>query len=122
MLYALLCYNSEELVTSWSQEHDDAVMARLNVVHQKLAEKGKFGPAARLMPTAAAKTVMKGTDLVLDGPYAETKEQMLGFYLIDCDTMEEAIAYARELEAANEGPGAYEVREVRLFVEGNLGK
>ena len=48
MLYALLCYNPEEVVYSWSKEEDDAVMARLDVVHQRLAQQNKLGPALRL--------------------------------------------------------------------------
>jgi hypothetical protein len=119
MLYAILCYNDEDAVFSWSKAEDDAVMARLNVVHQKLASKGKLGPAARLMPTTAATTLRKDREpaLVMDGPYAETKESLLGFYVVDFDNLEEAIAYTRELGQANPG-GAYELRPLRLFLKG----
>lgn len=119
MLYAILCYNDEDAVFSWSKAEDDAVMARLNVVHQKLASKGKLGPAARLMPTTAATTLRKDREpaLVVDGPYAETKEALLGFYVVDFDNLEEAIAYTRELGQANPG-GAYELRPLRLFLRG----
>jgi len=117
MLYAFLCYSNENVVMSWSKEEDDAVMARLDVVHQKLVQEGRFGPALRLMPTTAAATLLKERDLVLDGPYAETKEALLGFYVIDCDSLEHALEIARELAAANPG-GAYEVRPVRLFLPG----
>jgi hypothetical protein len=119
MQYALLCYNSEEFVTSWTKQEDDAVMAKLSVVHGKLAAQGKLGPTARLQPTTAAKTLWKGGEaLVTDGPFAETKEQLLGFYLVDCETFDEALAIARELEQANPGPGAYEIRPVSLFLPG----
>ena len=57
---------------------------------------------------------------MLDGPYAETKEQLLGFYVIDCDNLDHALSIARELAAANPG-GAYEVRPVRLFLPGEPG-
>jgi hypothetical protein len=119
MLYVLLCFNDEKAVYSWTKEQDDAVMARLDTVHQKLVKKNKFGPAARLMPTTTATTVMKNSDppVVVDGPYAETKEQLLGFYVIDCDTREEAVAFAQDLARANPG-GAYEIRPVRLFLPG----
>ena len=119
MLYALLCYNDENAVFSWTKEQDDAVMAKLDVVHQKLVKQGKFGPALRLMPTTAATTVRKNQDppLVIDGPFAETKEQLLGFYVIDCATLEEALEFAQELGRANPG-GAYEVRPIRLFLPG----
>ncbi len=123
MLYAILCYNDEDVVYSWTKEQDDAVMAKLDVVHQKLARQGMLGPAARLMPTTAATTVRKDREppLVIDGPFAETKEQLLGFYLVDCSALEEALAITRELAHANPG-GAYEVRPVRLFLPGSIAR
>lgn len=117
MLYAFLCYNNESVVCSWTQAEDDAVMAKLGVVHDKLTKQGRLGPSLRLMPTTAATTLVKEKDLVLDGPYAETKEALLGFYVIDCDSLEHALEIARELGEANPG-GAYEIRPVRLFVPG----
>jgi hypothetical protein len=120
MLYALLCYNDEDMVFSWSKEEDDAVMARLAVVQEKLARQGKLGPALRLMPTTAATTLRKDSDppLVLDGPYAETKEALLGFYIVDCEDLDEALGIARDLAKANPG-GAYEIRPLRLFLPGS---
>jgi hypothetical protein len=120
MLYALLCYNDEDMVFSWSKEEDDAVMARLAAVHEKLDRQGKLGPALRLMPTTAATTLRKDSDppLVLDGPYAETKEALLGFYIVDCEDLDEALGIARDLAKANPG-GAYEIRPLRLFLPGN---
>ncbi len=118
MLYAILCYNSEKAVFSWSKEEDDAVMARLSVVHQRLAAEGKMGPAARLGPTSKARTLLKGQQppLIVDGPYAETKEALLGFYIIDVESREEAVRIAQDLEKANPGAGAYEVRQVNYFL------
>jgi hypothetical protein len=119
MLYAILCYNSEDVVGSWSKAEDDAVMEKLVVVTQKLAKDGRLGPVARLLPTTAATTLRKSKEpLVIDGPFAETKEQLLGFYVIDCPTLEAAIETARELAQANPGPGAYEIRPVRYFNPG----
>ena len=119
MLYAMLCYNNEDAVFSWTKEEDDAVMAKLAVVQEKLSAQGRLGPALRLMPTTAATTLRKDSDppLVIDGPFAETKEQLLGFYVIDCASLEEAIETARDLGRANPG-GAYEVRPIRLFLPG----
>jgi hypothetical protein len=121
MLYAMLCYNDENAVFSWSQEEDDAVMARLNVVHEKIAKAGKMGPSLRLLPTTAATTLVKNTDppVVIDGPYAETKEALLGLYILDCDDLEEALGIARDLARANPG-GAYEIRPLRLYLPGSL--
>ncbi len=119
MQYAILCYHDEKVVCSWSQEEDDAVMARLDVIHDRLARDGKLGPAARLLPTTAATTLRKDRDppLVIDGPFAETKEQLLGFYIVDCDSLDEALAIAKELAQVNPG-GAYEIRPVGLFKPG----
>src|SRR5262245_45703089 len=119
MQYAILCYNDERITCAWSKEHDDAVMAKLGAVTDKYANKGKLGPVARLLPTTAATTLRKDREpaLIIDGPFAETKEQLLGFYIIDCDTLEEALEFARELGAVNPG-GAYEIRPVGAFLPG----
>ena len=116
MLYALLCYNEEDVVWSWSKAEDDAVMARLGAVQERLTRAGKLGPSLRLLPTTAATTLRKTSEppLVIDGPFAETKEQLLGFYVIDVADLDEALGIARELAAANPG-GAYEIRPVALY-------
>jgi hypothetical protein len=120
MLYALLCYNSEEVVFSWSQEEDDAVMDQLGKVHARLHDAGQLGPAARLMATTTAATLRKSDPpVVIDGPFTETKEQLLGFYIIDVENLDAALAVAKDLGEANPG-GSYEIRPVRLFVPGNL--
>ncbi|TWB17190.1 hypothetical protein FBZ89_11141 [Nitrospirillum amazonense] len=116
MLYAILCYHREDVVGSWTKEEDDAVMAKLSVVHEKLAREGRLGPVARLLPTTAATTLRKDSDppLVIDGPFAETKEQLLGFYLVEGETLEQILDTARELGRANPG-GSYEIRPVGLY-------
>jgi hypothetical protein len=123
MLYAVLCYNSEETVFSWSKQEEEAVMARLVAVQEKMAKAGKLGPVARLMPTTTATTLRKDREppLVIDGPFAETKEQLLGFYVVDCESLEEALDFARELGAANPG-GSYEIRPMALFRPGTLAR
>lgn len=116
MQYALLCYNDEDVVWSWSKEEDEAVMGRLAVVQERLVRQGKLGPSLRLLPTTAATTLRKNQDppLVIDGPFAETKEQLLGFYVVDVANLDEALEIARELASANPG-GAYEIRPVALY-------
>jgi hypothetical protein len=117
MRYAILCYHDEDVVGSWTKEEDDAVLAKRTVTTRKLAEQGKLGPVVRLMPTTAATTVRSGREpLVIDGPFAETKEQLLGFYIVDCATLEEAIAAAKELGHGE--TGAFEIRPLRLFNPG----
>lgn len=120
MRYAILCYHSEDVVCSWSRQEEDAVMAKLAVVQEKLARQGKLGPVVRLMPTTAATTLRKDREppLVIDGPFAETKEQLLGFYVVDCASLEEALAIARELGQANPG-GSYEIRPIAVFNAGS---
>ena len=116
MLYSILCYHSEKEVVSWSAAHDAAVMEKLAAVQTKLAQKGKLGPVVRLMPTSTATTLRKeqAPPVVVDGPFAETKEQLLGFYVVDCETRDEVNEIARELAAVNPG-GAYEIRPVALI-------
>ena len=122
MLYAILCYHDEDLTCSWSQEQDAAVMAKLQVVQDKLAKQGRLGPVARLLPTTAATTLRKDREppLVIDGPFAETKEQLLGFYVVESPDLEGALQIARDLGNANPG-GAYEIRPVGLFRPGSVG-
>jgi hypothetical protein len=122
MLYAILCYHDEDFVGSWTREQDAAVMQKLAVVQEGLAKQGRLGPVARLLPTTAATTLRKdGAPVVLDGPYAETKEQLLGFYVVDCKDLDEALDVARDLGAANPG-GAYEIRPVGLFQPGSVAR
>jgi hypothetical protein len=120
MRYAILCYHDEAVVGAWTKAEDDAVMAKLAVVQEKLTRQGRLGPVARLMPTTAATTLRKDREqpLVIDGPFAETKEQLLGFYLVDCASLEEALEIAKELGRANPG-GAYEIRPVSIFFSGS---
>jgi hypothetical protein len=131
MLYAILCYNDEDVTGAWTKEEDALVMARLAVVTDKLAKAGKLGPVARLMPTTAATTLRKRSagkrlepgpepPVVTDGPFAETKEQLLGFYVIQCSDLEEALDVANELGQANPG-GAYELRPISFFLPSDGG-
>lgn len=88
-------------------------MTRLRTVQDKLAKQGRLGPVARLLPTTAATTLRKGREeLVMDGPFAETKEQLLGFYILDCDSLDAAITTAKDLAKANPGTVSYEIRPV----------
>lgn len=123
MQYAILCYHSEAIVSAWSPDEDRAVMEKLAIVHERVAREGKLGPVARLVPTTAATTLRKDRDppVVLDGPFAETKEQLLGFYIVDCASLEEVLDLAKELAKANPG-GAYEIRPLTYFNPGNFAK
>ena len=72
MLYAILCYNDEDVVWSWSKEEDAAVMARLGKVQEGLTKSGKLGPSLRLLPTS-------GNDLAQElGPAAGDRRSFRG--------------------------------------------
>lgn len=115
MLYAFLCCHDEAVVNSWSKEEDEAVLEKRAKVTRQLAARGKLGPAVRLMPTTAATTVRMGREaVVLDGPFAETKEALLGFYLIDCESLEEAIDIAQQI--GRDEKVVFEIRPVRLYL------
>jgi hypothetical protein len=116
MLYAILAYHVEADVKSWTAEEDASVMTRLRGVHELL--KGRLGPTARLGGTVKARTLRgPGQGMVIDGPFAETKEQLLGFYVIDCADEDAAIAAARDLRRANP-TAVYEIRPVKLYLPG----
>jgi hypothetical protein len=118
MHYAILAYHVEAEVMSWSAEEDTALMTDLGQVHDRLKQRGQLGPAARLGPTSKARTLRgSGAGVALDGPFAETKEQLLGFYLVDCESEEAAIEAARDLRRVN--PSAvYEIRPIRRYLPG----
>ncbi|HWG31089.1 MAG TPA: YciI family protein [Steroidobacteraceae bacterium] len=117
MLYAILAYHAEPEVLALTPQQDAALMADLSMVHERLTRQGKLGPAARLGATGRARTLRGSGAMVIDGPFAETKEQLLGFYIVDVDSEAAAIAAARELKTAN--PAAvYEIRPIALYLPG----
>jgi hypothetical protein len=119
MLYALICYDSESVVNAWGKEKDQAVMANHIGKMRQIAAKGRLGPVARLMQTSTATTLRPGRQtVVLDGPFAETKEQLLGFYLVDCESLDEALRYGEQFMHET---GAIEVRPVQYFDTGSGG-
>ncbi|WDZ76934.1 YciI family protein [Ensifer adhaerens] len=122
MLYAVFCYNNENVTSEWSKEQDEKVMRDLAAVQGKYAEAGKLGPVARLMPTTTATTLRHSHSetIVTDGPFAETKEQLLGFYVVDCASVDEALEFARDLSSANPAAGSYEIRPLAIYKPSEL--
>ena len=118
MLYAILAYHVEDEVVSWTAQEDAALMLELNKVHERLNAERCMGPAARLGATKGACVLRgPGKGVVVDGPFTESKEQLLGFYVIDCADRDAAIATARDLRKVN--PSAmYEIRPVKLYRPG----
>jgi len=118
MFYAILAYHVEQTVQSWTPQEDAALMTDLLKVNDRLTRDGILGPAARLGATADAFTLRgPGEGIVIDGPFAETKEQLLGLYVIDCATREATIEVARDLRRANP-TAVYEIRPILLYLPG----
>jgi hypothetical protein len=118
MIYAILAYHEEGIVAGWSADEDAVLMDDLHKVHRRLTDEGKLGPAARLALTGEAVTVRtRDKPLVIDGPFAETKEQLLGFYILECADRDEAVAAVFDLARANP-TAVYEIRPVMLMLKG----
>jgi hypothetical protein len=82
----------------------------------KLEETGEFVDAQALAPEGAwVRYDGEGRPPVTDGPFAETKEQLLGFYVVDVANLDAALGIARELAAANNPGGAYEIRPIASY-------
>lgn len=116
MLYSILIYAPEDRVNAMTPEEDAAHVAKHLRLHEKLLSEGKLGPVARLMPTRTARQLHTSQNLVVDGPFAETKEQLLGFYIVDVESEEEAMTIARQLPTVGT---VFELRPVQLYFTGN---
>lgn len=115
MRYILLINTSEVAEAQRSDEENEAVYGAYNVFTSEIRESGAYITGEALQPTSTATTVRvrNGQTLTTDGPYAETKEQMGGFYLIEAADLDEAIAWAAKIPGAKEG--AIEVRPIMEF-------
>jgi len=118
MMYAILAYHVEAEVLSWTREEDAALMEKLSKAHERVNQQGRLGPAARLGATGKARTLRgPGNGTIIDGPFAETKEQLLGLYVLDCADDDAAVEAARELRRANP-TAVYEIRPVMTYRPG----
>ncbi|WP_041164043.1 YciI family protein [Mesorhizobium opportunistum] len=115
MFYAILAYHVEDAIKALTPQEDAALMTDLLKIHERLYADGSLGPSARLGATQSACTLRDG--LIVDGPFAETKEQLLGLYVVDCPTRDDAIAIAREFRRVNP-TAVYEIRPVPLYLPG----
>ena len=114
MRYIMLIYMNEAEAASASQEEQQAVFAAYGAYTNEIREKGIMHGGDALQPSSTAKTVKvrDGKIVSTDGPYAETKEQLGGFYILDCKDWEEAVAWAAKIPAAQSG-----MIEVRPIME-----
>ncbi len=110
MTYLLLIYDNEK---RWAQGYDDNEMKEYGVFGQEFAKAIQGGHA--LQPTRAATTVRvrDGKRVTTDGPFAETKEQLGGYYLVEAKDLDEAITIAGKIPAARYG--SIEVRPIMKF-------
>jgi hypothetical protein len=110
--YMLLIYSDEQHRESIPEEERNALYAEYGQFTNDLREQGKLVSADELQPTSTATSVRVRDDdtLVTDGPFADTKEVLGGYYLIDAESLDEAIEWAARIPAARHG--AVEVRPV----------
>jgi len=112
MKYLLLIYADEHGFEAMSEEERHEVYAAYEVLMKDLSEKGQSLAGDELQPTSTATTVQirNGERLVTDGPYAETKEQLGGYFLIDVDDLDAAIDIAARIPSVHQG--SIEVRPI----------
>ena len=112
MRYLLTIYEDESQWATMAPSDAGATMARYQAFGESAREAGAFAGGEGLQPTSTATTVRvrDRERLVTDGPFAETKEQLGGFYLLDCKDLDEAIEWASKIPGAE--TGSVEVRPV----------
>jgi hypothetical protein len=112
MQYMLLIYGEEARWANLTPEKISEEMGAYFAYTEALAKAGKLKAGDELQPVASAKTVslMGGKHSVVDGPFAETKETLGGYYLIEAETIEEALEWAAKCPGARYG--RVEVRPV----------
>ncbi len=109
MQYALLIYGSGEGWEQLTKEEQDAQSQEYMALGQRSETRG--GADLGDLANSTTVRVNDGDTLTTDGPFAETKEYLGGFYLVECDSLDDAIAFAAKIPAARNG-GAIEVRPV----------
>jgi hypothetical protein len=112
MRYVLLITGDENAIAAMSPEENSAVLGEYGAWAEQMGSRGLLQGGERLRPTTDATTVQvrNGQVLTADGPFAETKEQIGGFFLVDCKDLDEAIEAAAKLPGARHG--TIEVRPI----------
>lgn len=105
MKYVLLVYQNEKAAKAATDEEMAASLARFEAFHEEAGASGQLQQGTRLHHSDTATTVRlrEGQILTTDGPYAETKEQLGGFYLAECEDLDEAIELAARVPTAESG-------------------
>src|SRR5580692_5166939 len=112
MRYAMLICVDEKWMASLDDTEEAAILAGYGQFMEEMNERGVLLGGERLRPTSDATSVRvrSGETLTTDGPYAETKEQLAGYYMVDCKDLDEAIAVAAQIPGAR--MGTVEVRPI----------
>ncbi|KAA3614373.1 MAG: YciI family protein [Planctomycetota bacterium] len=112
MRYLLLIYSDESYYGGLSDQENMELMQAYGAFHAELEASGAYLDSARLQPTpnATAVRVREGKRLTSDGPFAETKEQLGGYYLIEAADLDAALAWAAKIPSAKYG--SIEVRPI----------
>jgi hypothetical protein len=117
MKYLCLIYDEEKKLEKMSKEEGDKFMGEYFAFTDGIKQSGQHVASEALQPISTATTIRmrNGKLSTTDGPFAETKEQLLGFYIVDCKSLEEAIEVARSLPSVRT---IFEIRPVKLFFPG----
>jgi hypothetical protein len=112
MRYLLLIYSDETRYPRLSAQENDKLLAEYRAFSTKVQGAGKHIASDRLQPTTTATTIRirNGETLTTDGPFAETKEQLGGFFMIEAKDLDEATAWAAQIPSAKYG--SVEVRPI----------
>jgi len=115
MQYMLLIYDNEKMWPSMNEKERNALMGEYFAYTEELKKSGKLVAGDALQPTNTATTVLllNGKPLTTDGPFAETKEQLGGYYLIEAKDLDEAMDWAAKIPGSR--LGSIEVRPVMKF-------
>ena len=111
MEFMLVCYNDEKHWETLPRAQQDKIVADCVAYAAELSRSGHLRASGRLQPTGTARTIRaeRGKSLIIDGPFAETKEVLAGYYLVTCKDREEAVAIAARNPKLPHG-GSIEVR------------
>jgi hypothetical protein len=114
MRYLILLYQEETAHAHWSQEQIVAHFEEYSVITNEMCERGIMEAGDPLKPSRTATTVRvrNGETLVVDHTFSEAKAQIGGFYVLNCQSLDEAIALAAKLPTAADAAGAIEIRPI----------
>ena len=115
MRYMFLIYMNEQAREAITPEEEKRRVAQAWAVIDEASKRGIFKGAEPLELTRTATTVrvQNGKALMTDGPFAETKEQLAGYYILDCKDLDEALEWAAKIPVCGGGTGCVEVRPIR---------